>query len=180
MLERPETAFLGVRGLLRQALDHGDKPEALRHLQRVGHFEFGLDRRPVNAGDPAVIEQVLACWQGGAEVEGWARYWSHIYGHVADRLEADPELRAAALIVRYEDLCRAPEASVRALFAHCELALSEPALAQLAGMLRFPSYYQPRFSAAELALIERHTGAVAARLGYPAPAGAALPLSAPA
>ena len=69
-----------------------DNPEALRHLQRVGHFEFGLDRRPVNAGDPAAIEQVLACWREGAEVEGWARYWSHIYGHVADRLEADPEL----------------------------------------------------------------------------------------
>ena len=81
-------------------------PAAVRHLQRVGHFEFGLDRRPVNAGDPATIEQILACWQQGREVEGWARYWSHVYGHVADRLEASPELRDAALIVRYEDLCR--------------------------------------------------------------------------
>jgi hypothetical protein len=156
-----------------------DNPEALRHLRRVGHFEFGLDRRPVNADDPAAIEQVLACWQGGLEVEGWARYWSHIYGHVADRLEADPELRSAALIVRYEDLCRTPEASVRALFQHCELALSEPALAQLAEMLHFPTYYQPRFSADELALIDRHTAAVAARLGYRTLATAA-PLNAPA
>ena len=39
---------------------------------------------------PRSIEQVLACWRDGAEVEGWARYWSHIYGYVADRLEANP------------------------------------------------------------------------------------------
>ena len=154
-----------------------ENPEAVRHLQRVGHFEFGLDRRPVNAGDGAVIEEVLACWRDGAEVEGWARYWGHVYGHVADALDADPELRDAALVVRFEDLCRASEATIGALFEHCRLALAETAQAQLAGMLRFPSYYEPRFSAEERALIERLTGATAARFGYPAPAAAA-PLSA--
>ncbi|MCC6471482.1 MAG: heme biosynthesis protein HemY [Alphaproteobacteria bacterium] len=35
MLERPETAFLGVRGLLRQALDRNDKAEALRLALRA-------------------------------------------------------------------------------------------------------------------------------------------------
>jgi len=47
-------------------------------------------------------------------------------------------------------------------------------VAELAGQLRFPTYYQPRFAAEELALIDRHTGAAAARLGYPALAAAAL------
>jgi hypothetical protein len=150
------------------------RPESVRHLQRVGHFEFGLDRRPVNAGDTAAIERVLACWRGGAEVEGWARYWSHIYGHVADRLAASPPLRAATLVVRYETLCREPQATLRAVLDHCGLAAADDALAELAGRLRFPTYYRPRFTAEELALIDRHTGAVAARLGYPAPAAAAL------
>ncbi len=38
MLERPETAFLGVRGLLRQALDRGDKAEALQLTQRANQL----------------------------------------------------------------------------------------------------------------------------------------------
>jgi HemY protein len=38
MLERPETAFLGVRGLLRQALDRGDKGEALQLTQRANQL----------------------------------------------------------------------------------------------------------------------------------------------
>ncbi|MCK6449851.1 MAG: heme biosynthesis protein HemY [Alphaproteobacteria bacterium] len=38
MLERPETAFLGVRGLLRQALDRGDKGEALQLTQRANQI----------------------------------------------------------------------------------------------------------------------------------------------
>jgi hypothetical protein len=145
-----------------------DNPGSVRHLQRVGHFEFGLDRRPVNAGDAAVIEQVLACWRGGDEVEGWARYWSHIYGFVADRLEANPKLAAATLVVRYEDLCRAPQATLAAVFDHCRLSIAEEALAGLAALLRFPTYYQPRFAPEELATIDRHTRTSAARLGIAA------------
>jgi hypothetical protein len=141
-------------------------PAAVRHLQRVGHFEFGLDRRPVNAGDPEAIEHVLACWRQGLEVEGWARYWSHTYGHVADRLEASPELRDAALVVRYEDLCRAPQATLEAVLDHVRLALPDEALAELAAELHFPGYYQPRFTPEELASLERHTAATAARYGY--------------
>jgi hypothetical protein len=154
------------------------RPESARHLQRVGHFEFGLDRRPLNAGDTAAIERVLACWRDGAEVEGWARYWSHIYGHVADRLAASPQLRAATLVVRYEDLCRTPQATLRAVLDHCGLPAEDDVLAELAGRLHFPTNYRPRFAAEELAIIDRHTEAVAVRFGYPAPAVAAL--SAPA
>jgi hypothetical protein len=144
-------------------------PESVRHLQRVGHFEFGLDRRPINAGDRAAVQEVMACWAAGAEVEGWARYWSHVYGYVADRLEASPKLRAATLVVRYEDLCRAPQATLAAVLEHCRLALAEDDLAGLAGMLHFPTYYEPRFAPDELALIDRHTRASALRLGVAAP-----------
>jgi Sulfotransferase family len=154
------------------------RPESVRHLQRVGHYEFGLDRRPVNAGDPAAVEQVLACWQGGAEVEGWARYWSHIYGYVADRLEASPQLRDATLVVRYEDLCRERQATLRGVLEHCRLAAGDDALAELASELHSPTYYQPRFTPGELAIIDRHTQDTAARFGYGAPAATGLSASA--
>ena len=142
--------------------------DSVRHLQRVGHFEFGLDRRPINTGDAAAIERVQACWDGGAEVEGWARYWSQIYGYVADRLEANPKLRAATLVVRFEELCRAPQATLAAVLDHCALSMTEDALAGLAAMLRFPTYYEPRFAPEELAAIARHTRTSAERLGVAA------------
>ena len=44
----------------------------------------------------------------GEEVEGWARYWSHVYGYVAHRLDANARLREAALLVGFEGLRRAP------------------------------------------------------------------------
>ena len=135
-------------------------------MQRVGHFEFGPDRRPVNAGDAEIIARILTCWRQGAEVEGWALYWSHIYGHVADRLEASAELQGAALVVRYEDLCQRPEATLQAVLDHVGLAVPYEVLADLAALLHFPGYYQPRFGADELATIDRLTGATAARYGY--------------
>ncbi len=138
-------------------------PRALAHLQRVGHFEFGLDRRAINAGDADEIARIQDLWRRGAEVEGWARYWSHVHGYLAARLETNPRLGAATLVVRFEDLCRAPHATLGALFEHCRLPASERFIAELAAGIRFPGYYRPAFSATELALIRECTADVAAR-----------------
>jgi hypothetical protein len=142
-------------------------PEAVRHLQRVGHFEFGLDRRPINADDPALLARVNDAWRRGDEVEGWSLYWAHVYGHIADRLNANPALREAALIVRYEDMCRAPRETLRGALAHCRLEATPSWLEDQAALIRFPSYYRPRFTTDDLATIERHTADVAGRFGYP-------------
>lgn len=146
-------------------------PAALRHLRRVGHFEFGLDRRAVNAGDGAAVAAIEAAWGRGEEVEGWARYWAHLHAHLADRLEADARLRAASLVLRFEDLCAAPRESIRRVFDHCRLALADDVLDGLASRIRFPTYYAPRFTAGERRTIERHTAATAARFGYAGKAG---------
>ncbi len=143
-----------------------EHPRALAYMRRVGHFEFGLDRRPINAGDSAVAAAVEHCWKEGREVEGWARYWNHLYGYVADSLEANAALRDAVLVVRYEDLCREPRATLAALFAHCRLGDADEQIARMAETIRFPSYYDPRFDAEELATIARHTEATARRFGY--------------
>lgn len=139
--------------------------EALTHLQRVGHFEFGLDRRPINAGDRDAVEQVQALWRDGAEVEGWARYWSHIHHYLADRLERDEALREATQVVRYETLCQTPGTVLRELMDHCCLEAPEGMVEREAAGIRFPGYYQPDFSPAELDTIRELTGAAAARLG---------------
>jgi hypothetical protein len=141
-------------------------PRTVAHLQRVGHFEFGLDRRPVNVDDAEGVGRILDLWQNGAEIEGWARYWSQIYGYLADRLEANPRLREATLLVRFEDLCGEPHAILRSVLDHCRLPATDGFVDEQAGGIRFPSYYRPGFTSDELALIERCTAATAARFGY--------------
>ncbi len=59
---------------------------ARQHLKLVGHFEFGLDRRPINPGDHDTVAAVEACWERDEEARGWAKYWALVYRHLADRL----------------------------------------------------------------------------------------------
>jgi hypothetical protein len=141
-------------------------PEALRHMQRVGHFEFGLDRRPINVGDAALLARITDAWARGDEVEGWSRYWGYIYGHVADRLAANAALREASLVVRFEELCRSSHEVLKRTLAHCRLDAPPAWLEQRSAAIHFPSYYKPGFAPAELETIERHTADTAARFGY--------------
>ncbi|MGI9498739.1 MAG: sulfotransferase [Geminicoccaceae bacterium] len=137
--------------------------KALDHMRRVGHFEFGPDRRPINAGDDAAIRMILDLWAQGEEVEGQARYWAHLHGKIADQLEADERLRDAVLIVGYEDLCAEPKPMIQRLFEHCQLSIGEEGLEKLAAKVQFPAYYQPKFSDVERRIIDDITGPAAER-----------------
>ena len=141
-----------------------DNRRALDHMRRVGHFEFGPDRRPINAGDDEAIRAIEELWAKGEEVEGQARYWAHLHGKITDQLEADPVLRDAVLIVAYEDLCSEPEAELRQLFEHCRLTISDDSVQALAGRVQFPAYYQPTFSDSERQMIDDITGPVIERM----------------
>ncbi|MEJ2034530.1 MAG: sulfotransferase, partial [Deltaproteobacteria bacterium] len=140
---------------------------ALTHLQRVGHFEFGLDRRPINAGNSDEVAHIIDLWQHGAEVEGWARYWAYLHDHLAERLSTDPQLRSAVMLVGYEDFCRTPLEGVVGLFAHCGLKAGETLLNETAAMVRPPALQRPPlFSDEDLVTIERCTAESARRLGF--------------
>ena len=136
---------------------------AIDHMRRVGHFEFGPDRRPINAGDDKTIATICDLWQNGDEVEGQARYWAHLHGKVADQLEADDQLRDAVLVVSYENLCADPAAWIERLFDHCRLSIDESNVKELAAKVQFPGYYQPKFSDAERQIIDDITGPIAQR-----------------
>jgi hypothetical protein len=145
---------------------------AVTHLQRVGHFEFGADRRPIDPGDTAAIEQIQALWKSGAEVEGWARYWSLIHHYLADRLEAEPRLADATLVVAFEALCRQPVEGLQRLFEHCRLDTPDSLMEAEAARIHAPTYYRPEFSEPEIALIRDLTADAAARVGLETGTGA--------
>ena len=140
-------------------------PAVLRHMQRSGHFEFGLDRRPIHTGDGDALAEVRDHWAAGRELEGWAAYWSIVYGYVADLLERRPDIRSATLVLRYEDLCRSPREWMAQTLAHCGLPC-ENLLELAAERLHEPSYYRPCFSAGELDRLRQATRTTASRFGY--------------
>jgi hypothetical protein len=145
--------------------EHQRDERLKHHMSRSGHFEFGLDRRPINSGDTEVTREISALWSKGNEPEGWALYWKDLYGRVADLLERDEDLRRATLLVDYDSLCSDPARVMNRLLAHCELSSADVDLAaEAARTIRAPSYYRPAFSEQETATIETITAPVKQRL----------------
>jgi hypothetical protein len=139
---------------------------ALAFMQRSGHFEFGLDRRPMNLGDRERVRMILRAWDNGEEVRGWAMYWAMVHGYLARLLASEPHVRASALVVRFESMCAAPAETLRNVAAHCLLPDAEPIIERYAPGIRYPDYYRSRFSPEDLAVIREETAATASLWGY--------------
>jgi hypothetical protein len=140
-------------------------PRALAHMRRVGHFEFGIDLRPINAGCLATVEDVQDLWRRQQWARGWARYWASIYDFLARQLAEDDALREATIVVRYERLCSDPELVLGEILDHCHLA-NEELVRDFAPRIQAPSYYQRDFSAQEVAAITYETAETAACFDY--------------
>jgi hypothetical protein len=143
-------------------------PAARAHLRRVGHFEFGLDRAPINMGDNDAIRDVLRRWEAADEVGGWSRYWSHVYSSLRDQLDADARLRDAVLVVRYEDLCERPVDVLQQIIDHCQVPFDPRVLAAAASRLRKPDYHRSSPDDAERARLMDAAAPTMTRYGYSA------------
>jgi hypothetical protein len=156
-----------------------DNPRAVDYLRRVGHFEFGPDRRPINTGSSATTEAVISRWQEGDEVGGWALYWSEIYGYIANLLRADERVGNASMVVRYEDLCDKPQTTVKDMLTHCDIPARSEETRAFTDKISAPDYYRWPFSDEEMTRIWEIAQATAEKFGYNDPSGAersALPL----
>ncbi len=140
----------------------------LEYMRHVGHFEFGLDRRPINVARAGGADEVLALWERGEELRGWARYWSQVYRYVAEALDEDRDLRSACFVVRFEELCAEPVRTIRSLLRHCRLRADDRLVRRLAEKVRYSHYYRPEFSAADMRTLQAETAETAARFGYDA------------
>ena len=143
-----------------------EHPEARAHLAHTGHFEFGLDRVPINCGSESVAATVAELWSEGREAEGWALQWAEVYGYVAERCDMNPALSDAVLFVRYEDVCERPAEKMRRILDHCRLDVSDEIVERARSRLHPPGYYEPHFLPDELHAIRDRTAPTAHYFGY--------------
>ena len=139
-------------------------PRVLNYMRRSGHFEFGLDRRPVNMGHGDATERIMRLWAAGRDVEGWARYWSDVYGYVVAKLEQDRRLQSMTQLVSYDDLCISPDKVLERTYRHCDLPVEDTVVREQASRLSAPSYYSWDFSRNDLETIERETSGILEKL----------------
>ncbi len=147
-------------------------PRALAYMQWSGHFEFGLDRRPIHLGDGEKVRRIQSAWAAGEEVRGLAMHWDMVYGYLARLLEVNAKVRDAALVVRYEALRSDPRGTLRAVFAHCALSDADGLVERHASAIRSPTSDESAFSAEELAVIHEETADTARKWGYKSEPGA--------
>lgn len=159
-----------IASLLRQqrlfSAGQQEHSRALAYMRRSGHFEFGLDRRPVNLGDTTLTRRIQETLAGGDEVRGLAMYWDMVYRHVWQVLEADSAVRQASLIVRFEDVATDPETTLRAALRHCELPDADIVAGRQAQRVRRPTSDPAVFSSRDLAVIREITASTAGLWGY--------------
>jgi len=163
----PERHVASLMRQHRRFTEHvGDDPRGLAHLRRVGHFEFGPGRRPIDTGAAGSADSIRRLWAAGEEARGWARQWAAVYGHVADLIERTPGLAQAVLLVRYEDFCARPGEVLAEAFAHVGLNTVPGLIEKFARNVSSPDYYDSAFGAGDRAVIREETDEVARRLGY--------------
>lgn len=142
-------------------------PKSLEHIRRLGHFEFGLDRRVINCGDTKLALEIQELLDSGDDVRGMAKYWNMIYGFIYDQLEETPELKQATRVLRYEDLCDEPAKVLTDVLAHAGLEHDPKLIDHYKTQISPPDYYQAGFTGAELEIIATETQPTRAKYGYP-------------
>lgn len=122
-------------------------PRALRYMQRHGHHEFGQDFRPLNFDDNETTADILADWEIGDLIHAYSTYWAETYGYLHKTLQANPALRSSCMIIRYDDLCAAPESTLAALLDFCDLDEgAQDIIKAWSDKISPPTYYKNDFT----------------------------------
>lgn len=95
------------------------------HMARIGHFEFGAQKRVFNMGDDRETQAIATAFSRGDRFEAYARQWAVQYGYALQRLGQDPALTDACLWIEHERLCRNPRTELARLAAHLQLDESD-------------------------------------------------------
>ncbi|MFX1274631.1 MAG: sulfotransferase [Promethearchaeota archaeon] len=137
-------------------------------MKILGHQEFSHNRICINVNNLEEIRKIRELWKfKSTHVKGWAHYWNSIYNYTANSLEANKNLKEAALIINYDELCDNPVEIIDRILEHCELSFDKfiKIKEYYVNNLHKPDYYIPEFSEQEITDIHSITKKTAARFG---------------
>jgi len=116
-----------------------------KQLQRSAHYEFGPLRCPI-----LVDKDRQARYRPDLDdVDWYASQWADVYGFLRKRIDENPTLANACLIVRYDDICSHTETTLSRVFAHLDLddSWAEEIIESYGLRVSAPDYYKVDFSA---------------------------------
>ncbi|MFO0389830.1 MAG: sulfotransferase [Alphaproteobacteria bacterium] len=159
-----------VESLVRQHrrfVEAGKKDSRIvNHMSITGHFEFGLNRKPVHMGDDARIKEIITAWESGDDVRGFALYWDMTYCFMYNQMLANKALGKACLVVPFENLCASPLDTIAHIIEHCDINGEAQWLQNAASIIKKPDYYTSHLSDAERILIQDICKETATLFGY--------------
>ena len=136
-------------------------PAVGKHLRRVGHREFGPDRRAVNVGDTTQALAIQSEFDAGNTLQAYAHQWAALHGWLARRLAVDESLARACLLVPYEGLCAQPQSVLARVLAHAGVEAPGTGIALArAPDVSAPDYYRSSLSPEQRAGINDSTGLI--------------------
>ena len=127
--------------------------DARLYLAQIGHYEFGLDRSPINIDQDQTAE-IIRHWSDGDEVRGWALYWSMIHNHIAGVVENSAGIGEQTTLLSYEALCANPADYCRMIVSRCGLGHDNEMVDWAENNIHAQQYYKPSFSEQELQIIQ--------------------------
>ena len=114
--------FAQVESLRRQdawfrELDEEDSAVSM-HMARVGHFEFGPQKRAYNLGDTALTVSIGNHFARDEIVAGYARQWAAQYGYALNLIRGDSAIARTCLWVGFDELCADPANQLARISRH--------------------------------------------------------------
>ncbi|MFZ2237068.1 MAG: sulfotransferase [Dokdonella sp.] len=102
---------------------HAEDSAVSAHMARVGHFEFGPQKRAYNLGNDALTATIGDHFSRDETVAGFARQWAVQYGYALDLMHSDPAIAHACLWVGFDKLCADPANELARIARHVGVEL---------------------------------------------------------
>jgi len=147
----------------------GKDPRLLEWTKIIGHREFGSGKVCINLDDFETVQKIREMWRSkDTYVQGWAIYWASVYEYVYQKLQENPTLNKAVLVVKYEDMCDSPSDVIDRIVSH--ISVDPKSFNNIkqhyCDTLRRPTYYRTTYSEKEQQQILSTTNEIASKFGY--------------
>ncbi|MFX1251085.1 MAG: sulfotransferase [Promethearchaeota archaeon] len=161
-------ASLAKQDIILKELERED-PRLLDWTKIIGHREFGSARICINLDNFETVQRIHQLWnQRDTYIKSWAIYWATVYSYIHRKLQTNPDLAKASLIVRYEDLCKSSAKIIDRIIEHIGLNPKkfDKVKQYYSTRLHEPTYYKSKYSKKEQEDIKFTTREIAESYGY--------------